>query len=72
LIAEAKSWRKAAMIREYLSAIREHAAAKGGIEAGSELDCWLTWAAAQADRLDPLAPSPPSVLDPNPELDRRW
>ena len=72
LIAEAKSWRKATLIREYLSAVRESAAAKGGIAAGSELDSWLSWAAAQADRIDPLAPSPKSVLDPHAELDRRW
>jgi hypothetical protein len=30
---------------------------------GGKLDDWITWACAQADRLDPMVPSPPSVLD---------
>lgn len=32
------------------------------IEAGSELEKWLDWAEQQADRVDPLVQSPPSIL----------
>jgi hypothetical protein len=38
----------------------------GALE-GSEIDTdlarWIEWALAQADRLDPLKPTPPSILD---------
>ena len=32
----------------------------------SEFGKWLIWARAQADRLDPLVKSPPSILDTEP------
>ncbi len=28
-----------------------------------EIEQWVTWATSHADRLDPLKPSPPSILD---------
>jgi hypothetical protein len=33
------------------------------MQSGCELDEWLLWAEQQADRLDPLTESPPSILD---------
>jgi hypothetical protein len=30
---------------------------------GAELERWAEWAIAQADRMDPLKPSPTSILD---------
>lgn len=67
LHSEAASWRRAQDIRAYLAAVRERAIQNHGhIDAGSEMDIWLTWAAAQADRYDPLVKSPPSVLDERP------
>lgn len=61
---EASAWNKSQQIRAYLKAVREVALQKNGeIEPGSELDKWLTWASQQADRLDPLVESPPSILD---------
>jgi hypothetical protein len=35
----------------------------GTIDPDSEFAAWLEWAHQQADRLDPLAESPPSILD---------
>ncbi len=32
-------------------------------EKGSDLDLWLIWASEQADRIDPLVDSPPSIID---------
>jgi hypothetical protein len=71
LLAEAQSWEKSRLIRTYVAAVREKAINGKGIEPGSDLDRWLTWASAQADRFDPLTASPASVLDPDPELDQR-
>jgi hypothetical protein len=53
------SWHRAQRIREYVAAVR----GSKQIDAGSELDQWLVWANAQADRADPLVKSPHSVLD---------
>lgn len=67
LMNEAASWQKSQTIRAYIQAVKERAIREHGhIEEGSELDCWLTWARQQADRLDPLTPSPPSILDKAP------
>ena len=59
-------------------AMRQDAAARGkDISGDSELGKWLVWATAQADRLDPLKESPPSILDDEakykePERPRFW
>jgi len=64
LLADAESWRKSLMLREYISQVREFVTERdGAIEQGGELERWLKWADDQADRLDPFSPSPPSVLD---------
>lgn len=64
LIDNASNWQKSKQLREYIHAVREEAIQKnGGIEPGSELDSWLTWANQQADRFDPLVENPPSILD---------
>jgi hypothetical protein len=63
----AAAWRKDRDLRAYIQAVEERAIREHGrIEEGSELDCWLKWARQQADRLDPLTPSPPSILDEAP------
>jgi hypothetical protein len=55
LLQEAANWRSSNLIREYASAVKENAVKQcGTIEAGSELDRWLEWAASVADRIDPL------------------
>ncbi len=56
-------WRESQDLRRFV----EHARERGGppelgLE-GREIASWTAWALEQADRLDPLAPSPPSILD---------
>jgi hypothetical protein len=71
LETDAENWRKSQSIRAYLGAVRQDAIRKSGeIPVGSELEQWLEWATRQADRLDPLVESPPSVLDE--EKDNRY
>jgi hypothetical protein len=72
LINEATAWKKAQLIREYLVAVRGEPRQEGDAEPDGKLDAWLKWAADQADRLDPITPSPPSVLDADAELDHGW
>src|SRR5581483_39269 len=45
------AWKKAAEVRAFASAIREKL---GPIEEGSTMARWLGWAAAYANRIDPL------------------
>ena len=55
LLEEADNWSKSKLIREYVKAVAEAAIKRyGKIEAGSELDLWITWANGRADYLDPL------------------
>jgi hypothetical protein len=64
LYAEADAWHRRRRLRVYLDAVRAAAIAEHGeVQQGSDLDRWLVWAADQADRIDPLAESPPSILD---------
>ena len=64
LIAQAKDWRAAQQLRDYV-----HAAKRAGYYAQSAitgdrgLEAWCDWALEQASRLDPTVSSPPSVLD---------
>ncbi len=37
-----------------------------------ELAEWIAWATSQADRLDPLAKSPPSILDGKKKWGSYW
>lgn len=73
LISEAENWKRSQILREYIVEIEKH---KAGDELPFSLDKslvdWLKWAYDQADRLDPLSPSPPSILDEEcPEEDSR-
>ncbi len=64
LIQEADAWHHSRILRGYIRAVRQMILREdGAIEHGSETEVWLNWATAQADRMDPLAASPPSVLD---------
>ena len=64
LIQDAENWHKSRIIREYIVAVKEMISdGKCPFHPDGNLDDWLRWARAQADRLDPLAPSPPSILD---------
>jgi hypothetical protein len=64
LLREVEAWQNAQQIRTYIEAVKQAAIQKHGfINTGSELDNWLKWATQQADRFDPLAENPPSILD---------
>ena len=57
-------WHRSQQIRAFLEAVRtEWIAVHGGIPYGSDVASWVEWASQQADRLDPLKTSPPSILD---------
>lgn len=64
LVSAAEAWKKSILVRDFINAVE--AAARAGsylLEPKEELEDWLEWAREQADRLDPLTPSPPSILD---------
>ena len=64
LFADALSWTQARDLRDYIAAAAtRHVEQHGAIEPDSEFAQWQTWASQQADRLDPLCESPPSILD---------
>lgn len=70
---EAADWHESRQIRAYISAIKEKARASGSeINPDSDLGKWFIWANQQADRLDPLAESPSSILDIELEPPFRW
>ncbi len=63
------NWKRANTLREFLVIYRNQLTNElQPIEAGSELEKWLDWAEQQADRVDPLVQSPPSILDRASEL----
>jgi hypothetical protein len=60
LLSEAKDWKRAQSIRAYILAVDATPPLRGKRR---QRAAWVGWAHAQADRLDPLCESPPSVLD---------
>ena len=60
----AADWLRAEQLRSFISAA-SHAGSQHGqaTEPGTPFGDWLTWAAKQADRLDPLKESPESIID---------
>lgn len=64
LMAESVRWQQSKTLREYILAAKQtHIDTNGSIEPGSEMEKWLDWASQQADWLDPLTDSPPSLLN---------
>jgi hypothetical protein len=64
LISDAENWDKAKTIRAYIQEIERLASiGKLPLDLDRDVEEWLKWARAQADRLDPLTSSPPSILD---------
>jgi hypothetical protein len=59
---EAIAWQRAERIRKYVAAVRESAVKDAG---------WIEWAERQADRIDPLKPSPSSIVDDKANVIRR-
>lgn len=60
LKADADSWDQARRIRCYIAALADHG---GSFPDSLARERWLSWARDQADRIDPLTPSPSSILD---------
>lgn len=66
---EASNWGRATQIREYIGAVLAYYSEHGvDTSPGTKAADWLEWSRQQADRLDPLAASPASILDRKGEL----
>jgi hypothetical protein len=60
----AARWSRAEQIRSFISAARDVAIQNGQpVETGPRFGDWIFWAERQADRMDPLKESPPSIID---------
>ena len=64
LLVDAENHEKSRQLRAFIAAV-ENERLKGNpvYVSDDEYDAWLSWARDQADRLDPLTDSPPSILD---------
>ncbi|MFO7802189.1 MAG: hypothetical protein R6V55_07840 [Desulfovermiculus sp.] len=64
LINDAENWKKSQVLKEFILAVKKARDAGG---CAYEPDCgweeWFKWARDQADRLNPLVQSPPSITD---------
>ena len=70
LMNGANNWHQARRIREYVLAVVERRQEQGKpLGPETALGRWVIWALQQADRIDPLADKPESVLDRKGELD---
>ena len=57
---DAEAWVRAQNLRAYIAAAEQQYAERGELAAQQ---AWVSWAHQQADRIDPLRESPPSILD---------
>jgi hypothetical protein len=70
LITDAENHQKSMQIRDFVAAVeKEHRNGNAVYVNADECESWVTWARDQADRLDPLSHSPPSILDQAGETD---
>lgn len=75
LVAEADARTKSETLRRYICAVHEMLVKHHGeVVPGSKGEAWIAWATAQADRMDPLVESPPSIIDEKPKWEphRYW
>lgn len=64
LITDAENHQKSMQIRDFVAAVeKEHREGNAVYVNADEYESWVKWARNQADRLDPLSDSPPSILD---------
>jgi hypothetical protein len=68
---EAIRWQRAERIREYIGAVRRNVVRKTDSEDRAKVLEWVEWAERQADRIDPLKPSSPSLVDDKEKVIRR-
>jgi hypothetical protein len=69
---EAIRWERAERIREYIEAVQQDAVRNANSEERAKILQWIEWAERQADRIDPLKPSPPSIVDDKETVIRRF
>lgn len=70
LVTDAENHQKSQQIRSFIATVeREHQNGNTVYVNADEYQSWIKWARDQADRLDPLSDSPPSVLDQAAEMD---
>ena len=77
LIEKSTQWQQSQNLRHYIEAEKKkHLTCHEALDPESEFSRWCEWAVQQADRLDPLVESPPSILDEvvpdEPEEPRSW
>lgn len=61
---QADRWRRSQEIRRFIEAVQAASiAGSDQVPQGDDLQRWVEWASANADRIDPLVESPPSILD---------
>lgn len=74
LFQQAECWNRSQELRRFIEAVKQkHLDNSESLEPGSEVSQWIAWAMQQADRVDPLCESPPSILDEKiPEEPKRW
>jgi len=68
---EAIRWERAERIRKYIEVVRHDAVQRTDPEERAKALEWVEWAAGQADRIDPLKPSPSSLVDDKETVIRR-
>ena len=70
LITDAENFQKSMQIRDFVNAVeKEQRNGRAVYVNVDEYETWVKWARDQADRLDPLSDSPPSILDQAVETD---
>jgi hypothetical protein len=63
LIANSQLWKQSQILREFIQRVNETRLSHPNEEEQQKFSDWLSWARQQADRMDPLTPSPPSIID---------
>jgi hypothetical protein len=63
LLRASTDWMAARDLRTYIEAVKAKCMAQGRQLDEPQVATWVEWASCQADRLDPLRESPPSILD---------
>ena len=71
LFSDIELFHKAQIIREYLETLRQRATGLRD-EQKKEAEDYIKWALEQANRLDPLVKSPPSILDLKEKVSGFW
>lgn len=62
LMELSEAWNKSQQLRKYINAYEDCVADRNG-ELSEQVQAYIDWAKAQADRMDPLRDSPHSILD---------